>query len=415
MIDDILTFRKEGTMYIKELSFIQNILKSTLGIHSIYLTPPYNNCATMDLGLRKHLFKDYTYSSWLSKINSVIKDNIAYNFTDHFHCCYAIMKLPDTENEYLVIGPFLIEEVSPSTLNEIIVSQQLSSDMLLPLKNYYEMLPIVDSWVINSSLTDIATFIFGGKDNFRFVFQIDTKENGELLYNLNPNPDLSYHMTILEERYKLENAFMEAVSKGDRRSAFTLLNEFMTSKIDNRTKDPIRNMKNHSIILNTLLRKSAERSFVHPYYLDEISKKFSIRIETLYTLKEVHNLWLEMTRKYCLLVKNHSLQEYSPLIRKTIDYININLSSPLSLSVIANDFNVNASYLSSSFKKEMGMTITDYINGQRVNTAISLLNTTDMNIQTISWHVGIQDVSYFTRIFKKAIGITPTQYRQSLE
>ena len=325
------------------------------------------------------------------------------------------MKLPDTENEYLVIGPFLIEEVSPSTLNEIIVSQQLSSDMLLPLKNYYEMLPIVDSWVINSSLTDIATFIFGGKDNFRFVFQIDTKENGELLYNLNPNPDLSYHMTILEERYKLENAFMEAVSKGDRRSAFTLLNEFMTSKIDNRTKDPIRNMKNHSIILNTLLRKSAERSFVHPYYLDEISKKFSIRIETLYTLKEVHNLWLEMTRKYCLLVKNHSLQEYSPLIRKTIDYININLSSPLSLSVIANDFNVNASYLSSSFKKEMGMTITDYINGQRVNTAISLLNTTDMNIQTISWHVGIQDVSYFTRIFKKAIGITPTQYRQSLE
>ena len=62
-------------------------------------------------------------------------------------------------------------------------------------------------------------------------------------------------------------------------------------------------------------------------------------------------------------------------------------------------FSVNASYLSSLFRREMDMTLTDYVNGRRIDTALKLLNTTDIPIQDIAYYVGIEDVNYFTRIF----------------
>ena len=60
------------------------------------------------------------------------------------------------------------------------------------------------------------------------------------------------------------------------------------------------------------------------------------------------------------------------------------------------------------------MTLTDYVNGHRIDTALKLLNTTDIQIQDIAYYVGIEDVNYFTRIFKKKIGVSPTEYKKSI-
>ena len=65
---------------------------------------------------------------------------------------------------------------------------------------------------------------------------------------------------------------------------------------------------------------------------------------------------------------------------------------------------ISPSYLSSLFKQDTGTTIVDYINSQRV--------TTDRSIAAVAAAVGILDVNYFTKIFKKQLGTTPTQYRR---
>ena len=54
----------------------------------------------------------------------------------------------------------------------------------------------------------------------------------------------------------------------------------------------------------------------------------------------------------------------------------------------------------------------DYINSQRVDRAAVLLATTDRSIAAVTAAVGILDVNYFTKIFKKQLGTTPTQYRR---
>ena len=61
------------------------------------------------------------------------------------------------------------------------------------------------------------------------------------------------------------------------------------------------------------------------------------------------------------------------------------------------------------------MTITEYISSVRIEHAKNLLATTSAPIGSIALNVGIDDANYFTRIFKKFVGMSPTEYRQSKE
>ena len=64
------------------------------------------------------------------------------------------------------------------------------------------------------------------------------------------------------------------------------------------------------------------------------------------------------------------------------------------------------------FKQDTGTTLTDFINTQRIQRAANLLSTTEQNISVVAEQVGILDVNYFTKMFKKSMGSTPTQYRR---
>lgn len=108
------------------------------------------------------------------------------------------------------------------------------------------------------------------------------------------------------------------------------------------------------------------------------------------------------------------MKGYSLLIRKVLTRIDSDLTADLSLKTQADLLNVNASYLSTLFKKETGTTLTDYVSRKRVEHAVFLLNSTDMQIQTIAQYCGIPDVNYFTKTFKKYVQKTPKEYRESV-
>lgn len=233
--------------------------------------------------------------------------------------------------------------------------------------------------------------------------------------------NFSAAMKEIAKRYEAENRMLDAVATGNHSMALQALENFLTllqsstQKIEPRADDPVRNSKNMLLVMNTLFRKTVERSQVHPIYIDRFSSRFAKKIETFATIEECKEFPFEMVKKYCALVKNYSLATYSLLIRNTLIYINVNLYSSITLKNVAEKMKVNASYLSSQFKKEVGETLTDYIRTQRINTAVNLLNTTDMSIQDIAFQVGIDDISYFSKQFKKQIGLSPMQYRKMLK
>ena len=128
-------------------------------------------------------------------------------------------------------------------------------------------------------------------------------------------------------------------------------------------------LKNFLIILNTLLRKGAEQGKVHPFHIDTVSSDFALKIEATQSVEECGELLKYMVKKYCRLVNKHSQKNYSLLIQKVITQIESDIASDLSLNNLAKIFKVNPSYLSSLFKKETGITLTDYVNKKRVERA----------------------------------------------
>ena len=122
-----------------------------------------------------------------------------------------------------------------------------------------------------------------------------------------------------------------------------------------------------------------------------------------------------MFRRYCRLVRKHSVKDYSRVVRETILLIDSDLAADLTLSSLAANQKISAGYLSTVFKKETGKTVSEFIRDKRIKHAAHLLLTTHLQIQTIALHCGIMDVQYFSKIFKKQTGKTPKEYRESMK
>ena len=154
---------------------------------------------------------------------------------------------------------------------------------------------------------------------------------------------------------------------------------------------------------------------VPPIYVDELSAKLAIKIEDTMSLDALNNFHIQMINSYCLLTKEHSLSQYSSIVRQALMFINLNISSNITVKQVANEIGLSPDYLTRLFKKELGINIITYINRKRIYTSLNLLKTTDLSIEDIGDLIGLNNTSYFYTLFKKEIGVSPKQYRNSLK
>lgn len=94
------------------------------------------------------------------------------------------------------------------------------------------------------------------------------------------------------------------------------------------------------------------------------------------------------------------------------DYILKNYTEPISLDEIADRFGFNASYISRRFKQKFGIGVTGYVTELRINKAKEMLIATDYKIYEIARLLGYSDEKYFSRVFSKSVGISPSGFRK---
>lgn len=99
-------------------------------------------------------------------------------------------------------------------------------------------------------------------------------------------------------------------------------------------------------------------------------------------------------------------------LKKVLQYIGEHYSSPICLSELAELVNMNEQYFCRYFKKNIGKTITEYINVIRVEKAATALAETEDKIIDIASACGFDNTGYFIRRFKKEKGMTPSEYRK---
>ncbi len=394
------------------LNFTKNLLND-MRIHTYDISLPFHWENTYDLELRKTLIgSSYeAFKDTFIDLDAFFQGPPAIALgQDVFDCCYLL--IPAESSRLILAGPFLSETLTVGHVAQVCQRLSIPEKYHTYMKQYYATLPVLEvKGSFHHYLVCLGRELFK-EENFEPVY-LRGQRTFEFKFDapLTPEPNLNAIKTM-ESRYDSEEKLMESIALGDFEAAEKCLYDRSFANLEQRVPDTLRDQKNYLIITNTLFRKAAQRGKVHPIYLDELSGKMAAKIEALVSLSQVEPLRREMVRKYCFLVKTHSTKGFSPIIQKVLNYIAMNLASDLTLKHLSSIFSLNSSYLSAMFKKETGTTLTSYVNSKRIDRAVYLLNTQVESIQDIAILCGIPDLTYFTKLFKKAKGMTPTKYRE---
>lgn len=111
------------------------------------------------------------------------------------------------------------------------------------------------------------------------------------------------------------------------------------------------------------------------------------------------------------ILKQQGIQ-YSPSIRRAVEYIQAHYTEDISLNTVAEMVYLHRDYLSRQFKKEVGINYSEYLLKIRLDKAKKLLETTDMRISDVASSVGISNLSYFSTVFNKTYGLKPKEIRK---
>ncbi|GKX67235.1 response regulator [Inconstantimicrobium mannanitabidum] len=167
---------------------------------------------------------------------------------------------------------------------------------------------------------------------------------------------------------------------------------------------------------------------INEYYNFKISAGISDHGQDLFRLsvyfkQAVKYLGPKSEYNQCLDINKDEISEkretpdkaiFMPLvIKNTVDYLNKNYKNNITLNEMAEYNNISSFYLSRLFAKETGKNFVDYLNEIRIEKAKALLKENNYKYYEIADMVGIKDAHYFSKIFKKYTGLTPSDYKNT--
>jgi len=124
---------------------------------------------------------------------------------------------------------------------------------------------------------------------------------------------------------------------------------------------------------------------------------------------------LELTKTLIGALSRTQSDRKNGLILAAQQYINENLGSRhMSLSMVSSHIGLSEVYFCRLFRKETGVTFSEYLNRQRIETAKGLLADVSKRVSEVSYEVGYDQPKYFNYVFKKLVGSAPLEYRRSL-
>lgn len=396
----------------KTINLLKDMLDITLDLPLFYIEYNKNNLEKIEKHLPSSLSinKDY-FNNFIDFIVTTKEQNI-YSIKDSIFANYVVICLNEISKNYIILGPYLLIEDYKDILSEY-NQYDLTLDEINALKNYHKDLPILNKHKISNIVEIILKNIYPKNCKFKLI-EKDT------LFNLKSKESKTHRELIsfiesdyLEKISATEYKLFFAIRQGDKLFASKCFDKLLPqTNISSNDFINIRDYKNKLIYYNALLKKAGELEGISTVHLQNLYNSNLDKIELSNDFSELYNLIFNMIVDYCDAISNHKLKHYSPLVKKAINHINLNLNSDLCVKDLADLFYVSPTYLARLFKKEVNSSIVEYINTQRIKRSTFLLKDSNLPIHQISQIVGISDFNYFSRLFKKHMNKTPSQYRK---
>lgn len=220
-------------------------------------------------------------------------------------------------------------------------------------------------------------------------------------------------LTALSYPSAYEKKLIDAVQDGKPEPMVSAIEEFI---------DKISSGSVHQVItFSTQLMLSLLKHFDYLQHVPDSNFNDYLQaitdIERAEDLTEIRNLFNRYCSTICTLIedKNHWLnaQKHNILIEKAQNYIHEHYAEPnISLDLVSSIAGLSPSYLGKLFKGATRQSFSEYLNNTRLEKAKDLLASTSETAARISESVGIYNITYFSTLFKKKYGLTPSAFRE---
>lgn len=236
---------------------------------------------------------------------------------------------------------------------------------------------------------------FSKQKGFYHIMDISVECKTEILY------------PIIKEKSLIEN-----LTSGNTEAALRDF-KYIFDYLSNTFTENISNIKNHLLELMVLINRH-----VWDYNVEGLGD-----VENLNYLEKFQSIGeLSQLRAWCWervgfiskSISESKEKNINSIIAKAQDYIEDNYFSEITLDEISRDACISPHYFCTLFKNETGENFIDYLTNVRIQKAKELLDKDELSVKEIGYKVGYGDANYFSRIFKKIVGKTATEYKDRL-
>ncbi len=311
----------------------------------------------------------------------------------------------------ITVGPFLMVDPQDFVQCDLRDERLMSENIIAVLEKELIDIPVAYPERVNalSSLLFMVSTFLNDASSVERMLKVQQSEliQGQIapyvmrLKSESDNPSYPYNK---------EKELLRAVVRSDKQEARKILNELL-GYIFFAAGGNIITTKARIYELIILINRSAIETGVNvEKSLQDSSSYFEI-IQQFKTIDDL-SIWLFTTmEKIVDSVFKYSEEKHAHIIRKTISYLNENYNKKITLEDVAKRIYLSPVYFSRIFKQETGTTFIHVLNTIRIERSCELIWTDRYRLTDIALMCGFEDQSYFTKVFKRVMGISPMQYK----
>lgn len=315
----------------------------------------------------------------------------------------------------ILVGPFVSYSICDKRINGII-NDTRSFSIRDKMFHYYQSLPNIK----HETVLNMGILIFHTFNNILLSPETVNTKNKELFKSQESNQEVNMIISnklqnhMIQHDRQFEKQILNIVKEGKvtELDNFQMMKEEEDASVLSKSSH-MRSVKNHIITLITLVSLAAIDGGLDHEIAITLRDEFILQLEDLNSIKETRKLARTVLYTYTEKVLQIKNEGYSKTIANCVNFINKNIYENITLNDLSEMIDLSPKYLSVLFKKEVGMTISKYIQKAKIEEAKKLLSYSSNTILDISSLLNFTDQSYFTKIFKKYVGVTPKVYRET--
>lgn len=314
----------------------------------------------------------------------------------------------NTVRHVFYIGPIFSGKDSLLILRKKLDTYNLSVSLLTRMFRTFEEIPVVPFHILRQYAVMLEYTLNSRKISINDIEVV----------NIIPGEEKDVQFGTSERHFGIweaEQNLCRMIEEGSPRYKEMLkASSLMSSGMKVDYGDTLRSHKNNILVLLILCSRASMRGGLSPEIAYNLNDYYAQKIEQCQSMADTTKLGAQILEDYVARVReSRENPDISDSIRNSCEYIKAHLTEPIHVKKLAQQSGYAEYYFSHKFKKEMGVSVKEYILHEKIEQAKVMLTSSDESIQKIGDSLAFGSRSYFYTCFQKAEGMSPSEYRNT--